>query len=126
MAFSGRTPTKKEKAWMNSVSQCGCIVCIIFHNKSLYEVECSPHHIDGKTKPGAHLRTIGLCQWHHQTPPAPGDTRWVSRHGNGRAAFEARYATEDDLLKMQASIIEKHKRISSNINQPMVDNSDFV
>lgn len=110
--LKGRTPNKAEKEWMNLVSQCGCIVCIIYHQKSLYEVECSPHHMDGKTKPDAHLKTIGLCQWHHQVPPKPGDDRWVSRHGNGKKAFEERYATEEELLEMQKAIIEKHKEVS--------------
>ena len=91
--FKGRKPTKEEKAWLDKVSDLGCIVCLTFH--SVYS-PAEPHHIDGKTKPGAHLKTIGLCPRHHRHKS--NDGQWVSRHGDGRKAFESRYGTEQDIL----------------------------
>ena len=63
--------------------------------------EASPHHIDGKTKPNAHLKTIPLCGLHHQIP---GGTH-VSRHGDGRYRFEQAYGSEIELLKITQGLI---------------------
>ena len=102
--MKGRTPTKDEARHLFLVREMGCIVCRKF-GKSTPGV---PHHIDGKTKPGAHFTTINLCQNHHQTsdsvnkPPL-----WISRHGDGRRAFENRYGTEAELLRETNNITNK-------------------
>lgn len=92
----GRTPTKQEKEWMNKSGEYGCVIC-----KWHLEIEspCSLHHINGRTKPGAHLLTIGLCGNHHQIKDNEKPPRWVSRHGDSRYQFEEAYGTEMDLLK---------------------------
>jgi len=88
----GRTPTKIEKEWLNAIGSLGCIVCYLELNVF---TEASPHHICGRTKPGAHLESYGLCSRHHQIP-GPG---YKSRHGDGKAQFEARHGTEAYLLE---------------------------
>ena len=89
--MKGRTPNKEEKTWLAKIITLGCIVC---HKELYVYTEASPHHIDGKTKAGAHLRSIPLCGRHHQIP----GEGYVSRHGDGRARFETEYGTEQELL----------------------------
>ena len=87
---------------MNSVSNLGCIVCLLFLEEN---TPCSPHHMDGKTKPGAHLKTIGLCSRHHQVSDTHKPKRWISRHGDGRKVFEHEYMTEAELLAESQAMI---------------------
>ena len=87
----GRTPTKSEQAHMDRVRELGCIVC-------LNEGKHTPpaiHHIEGKTKEGAHYKTIGLCYYHHQE--GSDCEAYTSRH-DFKARFENRYGTEQELL----------------------------
>lgn len=96
---NGRKPTREEERWLLLCQQVPCIVCAEFHG--VPDTPAEIHHIDGQRKPGAHLRTLSLCTRHHRhkdnhTPPM-----WVSRHGDGRAAFENRYASEWELYELQ-------------------------
>ena len=90
--MKGRSPTKEEREWMNSAAEFGCVVCHI--DLGVFS-PAAIHHLSGKTKPGAHLLSFGLCPRHHQIP-GPG---YVSRHGDGKARFEARYGSESELLE---------------------------
>ena len=85
-----------ESEWFAKVYDYGCVIC-------KWELEvfspCAAHHIDGQTKPGAHFKTIGLCGNHHQIPDNSKPKEWISRHGDGKAAFEAEYGTEVYLLQ---------------------------
>ena len=90
-----RALTKADKDRGKKLRDLGCIVCL------LYLEETTPpeiHHLDGKTKPGCHQKTIGLCNPHHRTKCNQKYAIWVSRHGDGRFAFEERYDTEQYLL----------------------------
>jgi hypothetical protein len=100
--MKGRAPTKAEQAHMDAMAQVGCIVCILHMG-----VWTPPaiHHIDGKTKPGAHFLTIPLCSRHHQYKSNTG--AWVSRHGDGRRAFEAAYGAEEWLLERAKELCRK-------------------
>ncbi len=99
MAFSGRAATKAEQQWMDAICQLGCIVCI----KDLETYSpASPHHISGKTKPGAHMETIPLCFHHHQG--GHDDAVCTSRHPY-KARFEDRYGTEQELLNITREMI---------------------
>jgi hypothetical protein len=89
--IQSRTPTAEEKAWLNAICQIGCIVCRL--HLSCYS-PAEPHHLDGRTKPGAHLQTIPLCPRHHRLP----GKGYVSR-ADGKKAFEAAYGTEAELLE---------------------------
>jgi len=78
---------------MALMAEGGCVVC------RKYLSVFSPaeiHHPQGKTTPAAHLKAIPLCSRHHRIPSNTGD--WVSRHGDGKKAFEAAYGTEESLL----------------------------
>ena len=80
----------------------GCVVCL-----SYLEVftPTEIHHIDGQTKPGCHQKTIGLCVRHHRIKSNV--QQWISRHGDGRAAFEEAYGTEQELLEMTNELINE-------------------
>jgi len=86
----GRRPNAEERRWLSNIREIGCIVCR--RELNLFS-EASPHHIDGKTKPGAHLKTIPLCGRHHQIP-GPG---YCTRHPD-KSGFEKAYGTESELL----------------------------
>lgn len=88
----GRPPTADEKRWMNDVASLGCIVC---RKEGKEQTPAEIHHLDGKTKTGAHFHVIPLCYFHHRegsTSPL-----FVSRHPYKRR-FEERYGTELDLM----------------------------
>lgn len=90
--MKGRPPNKDEKEFMDRMCQLGCIVC---RNMGYMDSPASPHHIQGRTRPGAHYHIIPLCGKHHQVPDPEG--RWVSRHGDGKAEFEREHGTEEEL-----------------------------
>lgn len=94
--MKGRTPTKEEAQWMSVAQQVGCMAC--WEQFNFQSPICAVHHIEGKTKPGAHLLTIGLCDRHHQHPDNQEPKRWISRHGDGRKAFAREYGSEYELL----------------------------
>ena len=97
--MKGRSPTKKEREWMDKIVQIGCIVCREhLHCYSPAEV----HHIDGKTKPEAHFNTLPLCYNHHRE--GANNDAYVSRHPF-RKEFEKRYGKQSDLLKRVQEII---------------------
>lgn len=97
--MNGKKPNKEEKAWLDAICQYGCIVC---RNEFGLFSPASPHHIDGSTKPGAHLKTIPLCYVHHQS--GMNDENAVSRHPY-KAAFEKRYGAEAELLARTHEVV---------------------
>ena len=101
--MKGRNPTKAEREHMQKVADVGCIVC---HEFMGVHSPAQIHHISGKTKEGAHFNVLPLCPNHHQHASPTGD--WATRHSPGRnagkAAFEAEYCTEAELLKR----LERH------------------
>ena len=97
--MKGRAPTKEEKKWLDAVCEIGCIVCINEHNVYSPAV---PHHLDGKTKPGAHFATIPLCGRHHQTGGCGGNC--VARHQN-KFQFEKMYGNEAELLEQTRRMV---------------------
>lgn len=97
--MKGRTPTKKEKQWLNKIGELGCIVCRIHHGVFS---PASPHHIEGRVKPGAHFKTIPLCFNHHQADDSYPE--YESVHGN-KYLFEERYGTQWELLEKTKEIV---------------------
>ena len=95
--LAGRIPTKEERLWMDRIAQVGCIICRIFKK---IETPAEIHHIDGKTKPGAHKRSLPLCVCHHRIP----GKAYVSR-ADGKKAFEAAYLPEEDLLEITQAVV---------------------
>jgi len=92
-SIKGRTPTVAERQRMDAIAAIGCIAC---KHDGIDNPHISLHHIDGRTKPGAHLMVLPLCAPHHQQD----DTDPLQRpsvHGR-KATFTARYGTEMELL----------------------------
>ena len=90
--MKGRTPTVAERQRMDAIAAIGCIAC---KHDGIDNPHVSLHHIDGRTKPGAHLLVLPLCAPHHQQD----DTDPLQRpsvHGR-KATFTARYGTEMEL-----------------------------
>lgn len=95
-----RSLTKSDKERGRKLREIGCIVCSHHFGQ---ETPAAIHHISGKSKPGSHKETIPLCGPHHQIPS--NSNEWVSRHGDGRAAFESEYGTEQYLLELTNEMI---------------------
>ncbi len=91
--MKGRHPTADEARFMDQVGALGCIACA---KDGIVNPWVSLHHIDGRTKPGAHMLVLPLCAPHHQQD----DTDPVGRlsvHGH-KAQFTECYGTELELL----------------------------
>lgn len=91
--MKGRPPTAEEARFMDAIAQLGCIACL---KDGFVNPWISLHHIDGRTKPGAHFLTLPLCGPHHQQDDSDPRQR-ISLHGR-KASFQARYGTERELL----------------------------
>ena len=87
--LASRKPTSAEKAHMAAVAALGCIVCR--REMGVYS-PAAIHHVEGKTKPGAHFKVLALCSAHHQT-----GGYGVALHA-GRAEWERRYGTQAELM----------------------------
>jgi hypothetical protein len=91
--MKGRPPTAEEARFMDAIAALGCIAC----RKDGWEnFDVSVHHIDGRTKPGAHFLVLGLCAGHHQAGTGTNPTL-IAVHPD-KARFEARYGTQRELL----------------------------
>lgn len=94
--------TKLERAWMDAITQIGCIVCALFEKAP--GTPGAVHHLKEGGRRTSHLDTICLCDpGHHQNSPTPAK---ISRHPN-KARFEKAYGTEEDLLAMSRVMVEK-------------------
>lgn len=96
-----RHKTKADKAWLDAITQLGCIVC--WQEFQVY-TPAMPHHLEGVTKPGCHKLTIPLCDGHHQN-----GGYGVAFHATGRKTWEAKFGTERELLQLTRSILLKVK-----------------
>ncbi|WP_423241525.1 Ref family recombination enhancement nuclease [Pantoea agglomerans] len=101
--LKGRTPTAAERVVMDALGKLPCIACLQ-HGKESPLI--SLHHIEGRTKPGAHLLQLPLCNPHHQHA-APAMIRaefpWlVPVHADGitggKAEFSRHNGTEQELM----------------------------
>lgn len=91
--FKGRPPTAEEARFMDAIAGLGCAAC---RKDGWHNPDVSIHHIDGRTKPGAHLLVLPLCAGHHQDGTGP-NTTLIAVHPY-KARFEARYGTQRELL----------------------------
>lgn len=101
--LKGRSPTAAERVVMDALGKLPCIACLQ-HGKESPLI--SLHHIQGRTKPGAHLLQIPLCKYHHQSA-APDSVRaeftWlVPVHADGitggKAEFSRHNGSEHQLM----------------------------
>ncbi|WP_338762048.1 Ref family recombination enhancement nuclease [Massilia sp. METH4] len=99
--MKGRAPTAEEARLMHAIGGLGCIACL---KDGIVNPWISLHHIDGRTKPGAHLLVLPLCAPHHQQDDSDPLQR-PSVHGR-KATFTARYGTE---LELHAECLERVK-----------------
>jgi hypothetical protein len=91
--MKGRAPTAAEAQFMDRMGTLPCICCLKdgWENRDI-----SLHHIDGRTKLGAHFLVLPLCGQHHQQDDSDPRGR-ISVHGR-KATFQARYGKQMDLL----------------------------
>jgi hypothetical protein len=106
--MKGRPPTAEESRFMDRMGKLPCIACLKdgWTNRAI-----SLHHVDGRTKPGAHFLVLPLCGPHHlqdDTDPR----RRISLHGR-KKPFQARYGTERELLAECMAMID----CAANINE---------
>lgn len=98
----GKTPTKPEREWMDSISRLGCIICRI---QGRGYVPAAVHHMLSGSRRMGHLYSFPLCDpGHHQG--APRSSGEISRHPN-KAEFEARYGTEEFLLELTQRVVKE-------------------
>jgi hypothetical protein len=95
----GRKPTEEEERYLDEVAQLGCIICLLY--LSIKDSPSEIHHVDGKTKPGAHFKIIPLCDKHHRNK----GKGYVSR-ANGKIPFEEAYMPEEDLIELTRKAVE--------------------
>jgi len=99
--MKGRNPSAAEKRFHDRLAALGCIACRIDGN---HNPIVSIHHIDGRTKPGAHLRVLPLCAGHHQD--GYGIPGLIAVHPYKRR-FEDRYGSQYELLAMCEQLLEQ-------------------
>ncbi|MEN6540877.1 MAG: Ref family recombination enhancement nuclease [Mizugakiibacter sp.] len=100
--MKGTNPTKGEKLyWSRLVSAIGCIACRL---DGITNNHCSIHHIDGRTKPGAHMNVLPLCAGHHQD--GTDGTDKIAVHP-WKARFEARYGKQEYLKAKCDAILDQ-------------------
>lgn len=91
--------TKAERKHQSMVASLGCIACRI---DGIVNTHVSIHHIDGRTKRGAHMRVLALCAEHHQT----GGESAPAIHPYKRR-FELKYGTQEELLRMTNDMLKE-------------------
>jgi len=84
----GKTRTKAEKAHQDAVAGLGCYCC---NKMGIFNDWVSIHHVDGRTKPGAHMKVIPLCSPHHDYHQPEG------LHAN-KARWEAKWGKQEQIL----------------------------
>ena len=99
--MKGRNPSAAEKRFHDQLASLGCIACRIDGN---HNPTVSIHHIDGRTKPGAHMRVLPLCAGHHQD--GYGIPGLIAVHPYKRR-FEDRYGSQYELQAMCEQLLEK-------------------
>jgi hypothetical protein len=88
-----KAPTKRERDWMDRVTDFGCVACHLDGNQRAAAV----HHIISGNRRMGHLFTIGLCDpGHHKDGHTVG---MLSVHDRKRS-FVAQYGTELELLAL--------------------------
>lgn len=100
--MKGATRTKADIEFQDRIASIGCIVC---RKQGIENDMVSIHHIDGRTKQGAHRKVLPLCHEHHQWADNQKPKRWFTLHGN-KAEFEREYGSQYDLLDQCLKIIE--------------------
>ncbi len=99
--MKGKNPTAAEKRFHDQLASLGCIACFLDGN---YSPEVSIHHIEGRTRPGAHMKVLPLCAGHHQD--GTGIPGLIAVHP-WKTRFENQYGKQDELLSLCLELIER-------------------
>lgn len=113
--LKGRVPTAAEQRFMDAVATLGCRACA---KDGIENSHISLHHIDGRTKEGAHFKVLPLCAPHHQQDDSDPAGR-LSVHG-AKARFEARYGTQAELLAECVALIKSKGAGSYELAAPSI------
>jgi hypothetical protein len=92
---------KLERAWMDAITQLGCVVCLV-HERIFSPSE--PHHLLSGGRRRGHLYTIPLCPPHHRFGLNNGQ---ATSRDQCRRRFEERYGTEEALLERTRLLVEQ-------------------
>lgn len=92
--------TTEEKAFWSRLAALGCIACM---KDGIYQPEVSIHHVDGRTKPGCHMRVLPLCAGHHQD--GTGENKTLIAIHPWKARFEKIYGTQEELMDMCTELL---------------------
>jgi hypothetical protein len=103
--MKGRPPTADEARFMSAIADLGCVAC---RHDGWSNPDVSVHHIDGRTKPGAHLLVLPLCAGHHQDGTGTNPTL-IAVHPY-KARFEARYGAQLALLTECVEMLRQPQR----------------
>ena len=109
--MKSRNPTRAEREWMDAITNHGCVVC---QREFGIFTETEIHHLDGKTKPGAHLKSIPLCYRHHREGEDCNgytlDTR--SRNGLNNVTEQSRNSSSPSRGSLDSATPEQWDRVS--------------
>lgn len=98
-----RAPTVAESAWMDAITEIGCIACL---QDGHPDTPGAVHHLLSGGRRMGHLFTICLCDpGHHQNGQQFGK---VSRHPF-KTRFEAQYGTELELLDLTQQLVHRSR-----------------
>jgi hypothetical protein len=106
--LKSRTPTAEEKEWLELSHLVPCLACALFHDT--HDTPAEYHHVNGKMRIDAHRDGYSLCEKHHRVRDNQHPKRWISRHGDGRTLFEARYMPEGAFVQEQRRAVEALKK----------------
>ena len=93
---------------MRDIAYMGCVACMLENREG---VPAQVHHvIDGNRRKG-HMYTIALCPWHHVGEQPGVDAKWGLRRigpsvHKQKKEFEARYGSQDSLVRLTTELIE--------------------
>lgn len=98
--MKGTTPSAEAKRYHDKLCQVvGCIAC---RKEGNFNDMVSVHHVEGRTRPGCHMKVLPLCGPHHQ-PLIQGVQ---SVHGN-KYRFEQLYGTQRELMDECNRILDR-------------------
>jgi len=95
---------KSERAWMDAITDLGCIVGIVHKCQCIWPLE--RHHVTSGGRRIGHEVSLPLCYGHHRS--GLNNASIVSRHP-WRAEFKKRYGDDMDLFRMTRQLIEAYQ-----------------
>jgi hypothetical protein len=106
VGMKGSSVSAASKRFHEQLASLGCIACL---KDGRYNPIVSIHHINGRTRPGAHMSVLPLCAGHHQEGTgAPG---LIAVHPWKRR-FEDTYGTQHQLLAECLELIGQPNRMA--------------